>query len=104
MNDLARSVFRMTYLFKMIELEANYQKQLGAQHQAKYELNKMANAVSGGIKNIKASLKLSGDVYEKEISQSIEKINAMHNVLTKMADMSEEDVLKIEELFIGSFA
>lgn len=98
MNELSRSVFRMTYLFKMIELEANYQKQLGAQHQAKYELGKMANAVSVGIKNIKASLKLSGDVYENEVNKSEEKINAMHNILTKLADMDEADVLRWEEL------
>ena len=101
MNEFSRSVFRMTYLFKMIELEANYQKQLGAQHQAKYELNKMANAVSGGIKNIKTSLKISGDVYEKEINQSTEKINAMHNVLTKMADMAEGDVIEMESVICG---
>jgi len=100
MNELSRSVFRMTYLFKMIELEANYQKRLGAQHQAKYELSKMANAVGGGIKNIKASLKLSGDVYENEVNKSEEKINAMHNILTKLADMDEADVLRWEE-FVG---
>jgi cellobiose-specific phosphotransferase system component IIA len=61
----------------------------------------MANAVSGGIKNIKASLKLSGDVYEKEINQSTEKINAMHNVLTKMADMEESDVIEMESVICG---
>ena len=84
----------------MIDLEVNYQKRLGAQHQTKYELSKMANAVGGGIKNIKASLKLSGDAYENEVNKSEEKINAMHNILTKLADMDEADVLRWEE-FVG---
>lgn len=97
MNDKSKSVFRLSFLLKMVAIEAEYQKQLGFRHKAKYELTKMINAVQSGFKNIKHELKLSGELFEKEINQSEEKINAMHNILTILADLPEKDVLIIEE-------
>lgn len=98
MNELSRSVFRQSFLLRMIAIEADYQIKLGARGKAKYELNKMVQAVNSGFKNIKHELKISGDVFEKELVNSEEKINAIHNVITALADMPEKDVIDIENV------
>ncbi len=98
MNDLSRSVFRLSFLLKMIAIEADYQNKLGARGKAKYELNKMIQAVNIGFKNIKHELKISGDLFEQELNDSEEKINAIHNIITSLADMPEADVAEIENV------
>lgn len=100
MNDFARSFFRLSFLLKMVSIEAEHQKTLGVKHKAKYELGKMIHAVDSGFRNIKHELKLSGGVFEKELNHSEEKINAMHNILTILSDLEEKDVLLIEESLI----
>lgn len=100
MNDFARSFFRLSFLLKMVAIEADFLKKLGVKHKAKYELGKMIHAVDSGFKNVKHDLKLSGNVFETELNQSDEKIQAMHNILTILADLQEKDVLIIEESLI----
>ena len=102
MNDFSRSLFRMAFLLKMISIESDFQKKLGIKHKTKYELGKMIHAVESGFRNIKHELKLSGDLFDKELNSSEEKINAMHNILTILSDCDEKSVLLIEDYLQNS--
>lgn len=102
MNDFARSLFRMSFLLKMVSIESEHQKKLGVRHKSKYELGKMIQSVESGFRNIKHELKLSGDLFDKELNSSEEKINAMHNILTILSDCDEKSVLLIEDYLQNS--
>lgn len=98
MSDTAKSVFRLSFLLQMVATEANHLQQLGSRHRVKYQLGLMAQSVSSGFNTIKNLLTISGDAYERELKASEEKIASIHNILIMLSDLSEEDVLKIEQM------
>lgn len=98
-NRYTASLYRQTFLLKMLDAENTYFAQFKAPSGLKNEFVRLSKVYSKGIENIKLYMPNSKDSFDKHIKQSEEKISASLNILEKLMILDDETVFKLEDDF-----
>lgn len=98
-NRYTASLYRQTFLIKMLDAENNYFAQFKAPSGIKNEFARLSKVYAKGIENIKVYMPTKKDIYQEHIKHSEEKISASLNILEKLMVLDDETVFKIEEDF-----
>mgnify|MGYP007071572329 CR=1 FL=1 len=98
-NRISASVFRQTFLLKMLQTENNFFLKQHAPSGVKNALNRGAKAYGHVLTDLRNALPKGKDALTESLEQSEEKIFAMASILEKLSALPEKDVLQIEETF-----
>lgn len=98
---LSASLFRQMFYLRMMQIEQKFfLKQGKTPSGVKNVLKRLSDQNARGLSDVKANLPQSGDIMARVLDCSEEKLQAMANIMERLAAMPEGDVLQIESQYV----
>jgi hypothetical protein len=98
-NKLSASLYRQLFFMKMLEMEYQFFAKLPMPPKFKNIMYRGKNAFGNCANELKANLPTSHETISRVMNENDEKINAMANIIEKLALLDTEHVLMIENDF-----
>ncbi len=96
-SHLTKAFFRMAFLMKMIQMDAEYFLKISNNSGVKNVLKLIKTCLQNNIPRLADNLAPDSKVvFNQQLNVSAEKINALHNMLTKMILLDEASMLALE--------
>lgn len=98
-NELIASLLRQVFYARLLHIENAFFLKFPVNSGIKNTLKRMKDNYTNSLEQIKGYMPITNQYFQKQVDASEEKLNAIANIVEKLAMLDEETVLSLEKDF-----